>query len=91
MAEDAPTVACPACGVALAAHLRVPWGDGHQRLPRAPWICASCAALGLIDLATGVIVLTPDALWAPVQESNPTLWAQITEARACIREEHPHD
>jgi len=80
---------CPACGVTIVALVIFPWGDGQQRIPVAPWICASCAALGLIDLATGDITLTPEALWAPVQARNPALWQDIVTAIARIKEDAP--
>jgi hypothetical protein len=58
---DTPTAepqTCPACHVVIDRQVLLPWGDGQQTLPVAPWICASCAALGIIELATGVVTET---------------------------------
>lgn len=76
---------CPACGVVLHRLLVVPWGSGKQTMAVAPWICAACAALGLIELATGAVALTPAWVWQVVQERNPTLWRTIADARARIK------
>lgn len=83
---------CPACQAAIDLLTLVPWGDGQQRTPAAPWICATCAALGVIELATGRITLASDALWQPVRERNPALWQEITQIRARIRQaQHPEE
>lgn len=78
---------CPACHAGIDRQVLLPWGDGQQTLPVAPWICASCAALGIIELATGHITLAPEALWQVVLERNPVLWQTIADARARIRGE----
>lgn len=83
-------VTCPACHVTIDRLALVPWGDGQQRTTVAPWICASCAALGIIELATGRITLTEEAMWQPVQERNPALWQEITQIRARIRQARQH-
>lgn len=82
-------VACPACQAVIVRLLLLPWGDGQHTLPAAPWICATCAALGIIELATGHITLAPEPLWVLVQERNPALWHTIVETRARIKGE-PH-
>jgi hypothetical protein len=88
----ADTAACPSCQAKLVAHVALPWGDGAQRLPAAPWICSHCAALGIIELETGMITLVPDDAWKPVQERNPVLWQDIVQARALILAQGgPHD
>lgn len=87
---DTPTtgqVHCPACGVTIDRLLLLPWGDGQQRTPAAPWICASCAALGIIELATGHITIAPEAMWQVVQDRNPRLWQEIETTRALIKGE----
>jgi hypothetical protein len=80
-----PSPACPACGVNLARHVALPWGNGQQRQPVAPWICASCGALAVIDLATGVLTPTTDDMWEVVRQRNPVLWGEIERLRAAIR------
>jgi hypothetical protein len=79
--------ACPACGKQPEIQAMLPWGDGHQQLPVAPWMCASCGALALMELATGEIKPTTDAMWAVVRERNPVLWAAITRVRAQVKAE----
>jgi hypothetical protein len=79
------TTACPGCGVVPQHYVSMRWGDGHQRLPQAPWICASCGAFAVIDLRTGTLAATTDAEWEPVREANPGLWALMTRERDRIR------
>jgi hypothetical protein len=77
--------ACPNCGVTPDAQALRPWGDGQQTLPVAPWICASCGALAIIELATGRLQPTTDDMWAVVRLRNPVLWAEIQRVRAAIK------
>ena len=79
------TYDCAACHAAIDLLALVPWGDGQHTLPCAPWICACCAALGIVELETGEIVLPPEEMWQVVQERNPVLWQEIVETRARIR------
>jgi hypothetical protein len=83
--HDPDPQACPSCGVRPQRLEQVPWGDGRQRLAQAPFVCQSCGALALIDLATGVLLAVPDAAWQVVKERNPRLWQALTQARARLR------
>ena len=62
----------------------MPWGDGVQRLPVAPLICAGCAALLVLDLATNAVSELPDDAWDIVRKKNPVLWRNIEEARGAV-------
>lgn len=84
-----PPAACPACHAVIDRQLLLPWGDGQHTLPAAPWICATCAALGIIELATGQISIVPEGWWQEVQDRNPVLWQTIARTRARIKGE-PH-
>jgi len=75
---------CPSCGFEPDRLEMVPWGDGVQAQPVAPFLCQACGGLALIVLATGEVLPVPPAAWEPVRQRNPTLWQAITTARARI-------
>jgi hypothetical protein len=81
--------ACPECHVVPQRYVSIKWVDGQPRLPKAPWICASCGAFAVIDLRTGTLAATTDAEWEPVRERNPGLWALMTSERDRIRRQTP--
>jgi hypothetical protein len=81
---------CPKCDGKIDAVTARLWGDGEQKMPLAPYLCAWCASLMLINLVTREL-FTPEAIkdkfnidMVATMKTNAVLWAAIEEARAEI-------
>jgi hypothetical protein len=83
-------VICPKCDGQLDAMAALPWGDGNQALPLAPFLCSLCASLLIVDLERNRLIDPEEILLAtgrdPVSymKQNKLLWEKIEEARRDI-------
>lgn len=81
---------CPKCDGQIDALRAVPWGDGIHRLSLAPYLCAWCASLFLIEPGTGNLFdidelgrkYDIDAMAA--MKANKALWGFIEHHRKLI-------
>jgi hypothetical protein len=83
--SDELKLVCPECGDIADKAVSVPWGDGVQTVPVAPYICAGCGAASIINLVTRNVEAVSAAGWEVVKKNNPALWAKISEAQERIR------
>lgn len=81
---------CPKCDGKIDKFIVSPWGDGDQKTPIAPYVCAWCASIMLFDLDRGALY--------PIEEvsrivgfdveiklsQNETLWNAIQDCRVQI-------
>lgn len=81
---------CPKCDGDLDAYLKVKWGDGVQKQKVAPFVCAWCASLMLIDLETKTLItdadfqITTGMSLRDCFRHNKPLWQAIEENQKLI-------
>lgn len=78
-------ITCPECGFVATAVKVVPWGDGEQKSPVAPYICSRCGAFAVMNLVRSTVEFMPPLFLEMLRVLNPEMAASIEASQKRIR------